>query len=777
MLPDEDKTREQLISELAVLRQRVTELEALESERKRTVEELENIFNLSPDMVGVFTAEGELIKVNPAWETILGYKTEELLEMGWTTLVHPDDVEGTNKEVEKQLKGSSVVNFVNRYKCKDGSYKTLEWQATFATEGIVHATARDITERKQAEEELKVKAQLLDAATDAILVNDFEGNIVYVNEAAYRSLGYSKDELMGKNIHAILTPEYAPLIEQRLENLVKRGEVTFESARLRKDESEIPLEIHARIIESGDRTLVFTIARDITERKQAEKELRESEVKYRGLVTNVKLGVFRSTQGRAGKFLEANPAMVEITGYSRKELLQMNVSDLYAHPEKREATLEEIATRRGKATRELHLRKKDGTEIVVSDTKVAVRDDAGKIIYFDGIIEDITERKQAEKALRESGQFSSNLLTNASNPIIVVNPDTSIRYVNPALEKLTGCSAAEVVGRKAPFPWWTEETLRQASGDSEEFIRSKSERREMSFQRKNGERFWVELTSRPITHNGEVEYYLISWVDITERKQAEEREKQLQEELNLASRLASIGELAAGVAHEINNPLTGILGFTELLLRKSADGQARQNLERIHNETLRVAAIVENLLTFARQHKPVKQYSNINDILQKSLELRAYELQTGDIAIVTDLAPSLPEIMVDFYQIQEVFLNIILNAEQAMIEAHDRGKLSIKTQEIKGYIRISFTDDGPGIPAKQLGKVFNPFFTTRGETGGTGLGLSVSHGIVAEHGGKIYAKSKPGKGAIFFVELPVTTEKIDEGTVVEKQPAAGKNMC
>jgi signal transduction histidine kinase len=265
--------------------------------------------------------------------------------------------------------------------------------------------------------------------------------------------------------------------------------------------------------------------------------------------------------------------------------------------------------------------------------------------------------------------------------------------------------------------------------------------------------------------------YSESQQEVEERKRAQEEEKRLQQELYLSSRLASVGELAAGVAHEINNPLTGIVGFSQRLLRKSTDEEASQDLEImlrdlgiIHNEAQRAAKVVENLLTFARRHQPKKQYSDVNEILQSALELRAYELRTSNIEVVTDLAPSLPQIMVDFHQIQEVFLNIILNAEQVMTEARGGGRLTIKTEEEKkGYTRTTFTDNGPGIPAEHLVKIFDPFFTTRGEGGGTGLGLSACHGIVTEHGGRIYAKSKPGKGATFFVELPISTEMIAKG--------------
>ena len=253
---------------------------------------------------------------------------------------------------------------------------------------------------------------------------------------------------------------------------------------------------------------------------------------------------------------------------------------------------------------------------------------------------------------------------------------------------------------------------------------------------------------------------LQNWMDkLVKLKEAEEKEKQLQQELNRSRRLASVGELVAGVAHEINNPLTGIIGFSERLLEKSTDEEISRDLRSINSEARRMAKVVGNLLTFARQRELKKQYADVNDILQKTLALRAYELKTSNIEVVTNLAPSLPKIMVDSHRIQEVFLNIILNAEQVMTEAHSGGKLSIKTRQIKDRIRVSFADDGPGIPDEHLDKLFDPFFTTRWEKGGTSLGLSACHSIVTEHGGRIYVESEPGKGATFIVEFPLTAKE------------------
>jgi signal transduction histidine kinase len=281
---------------------------------------------------------------------------------------------------------------------------------------------------------------------------------------------------------------------------------------------------------------------------------------------------------------------------------------------------------------------------------------------------------------------------------------------------------------------------------------------EMIIIKKDGTEVPIELTSAYTQYEGERAN--VAFIrDITERKQAEDRERQLQEELALSSRLASIGELAAGVAHELNNPLTAVIGYSERLLRNNYDRNTISSLEKINSEALRVSKVIDNLITFARRREPKREYSDINTIVRTALELRAYELKTSNIEVEVELAEDLPEVIADFHQIEQVFLNIILNAEQAMTETQNGGKLIIRTKRLKNSIRISFTDNGPGIPEENIDKIFDPFFTTRGNKDGTGLGLSICHGIVQEHDGKICARSKPGKGTTFNIEIPLKTRK------------------
>jgi len=235
-------------------------------------------------------------------------------------------------------------------------------------------------------------------------------------------------------------------------------------------------------------------------------------------------------------------------------------------------------------------------------------------------------------------------------------------------------------------------------------------------------------------------------------------EKLLQQQLIQSEKLSAIGELISGIAHELNNPLTGVMGYSQLLqMRGDLDERARDSLVKINNLATRCQKIVQNLLSFARKQKPERTLTSVNEILERTVELRSYELQVNNIAILLELDPQLPRTIADKHQLQQVFLNVITNAEQAMLETKGRGKLGIRTRSdtAGGRVVIEIADDGPGIPEQHLTRIFDPFFTTKEVGKGTGLGLSLAYGIIKEHAGNIYARSKLGEGSTFVIELPV----------------------
>ena len=243
-----------------------------------------------------------------------------------------------------------------------------------------------------------------------------------------------------------------------------------------------------------------------------------------------------------------------------------------------------------------------------------------------------------------------------------------------------------------------------------------------------------------------------------ERKQAEERERRLQLQLNLSSRLASLGLMVEGIAHEINNPLSSVIGFAQMLMYEDLPENIKNDVKMINDNAQRIADIMNNLLTFARQQNLQRTYININDIIRATLQMQAHSLESNNITVILQLDPALPSTMADATLLQQAFLNLIINAETEMKQAYGKGNLLIKTTLISDSIQISFTDDGPGITEANLTHLFDPFFSTRGVGHGTGLGLSVCYGIINEHNGQIYVQSQPGKGAVFTVELPVVAE-------------------
>jgi len=382
--------------------------------------------------------------------------------------------------------------------------------------------------------------------------------------------------------------------------------------------------------------------------------------------------------------------------------------------------------------------------------------------------QELRERKQAEEALRKMEQEKTAILDSMSEIVIFQDMEYRLIWANKVAGESVDLSPEQLVGRHC-YEIWNKRS-EPCVGCPVAKAREAGKPQEAEMTTPDGRVWFVQ--GYPIQDaNGRVVGVVEVTLEITERKRAEEKEKELQQELYESGRLAAIGELAAGVAHEINNPLTAILGFSQRVLRKSHNKSLARDLDRISGEALRAARIVQNLLTFARRREPEKEDCDANDILQRALELRAYELKTSNIKVVADLTPRLPKVRADSHQIQEVFLNVVLNAEQAMVEAHQGGTLAIKTCKNKGYVQIVFSDDGPGIAKENLHRIFLPFFSTRADKGGTGLGLSICHGIVTEHGGKIRAKSRLGEGTTFVVELPVATGKTKKGKAAEKKSA------
>jgi PAS domain S-box-containing protein len=358
-------------------------------------------------------------------------------------------------------------------------------------------------------------------------------------------------------------------------------------------------------------------------------------------------------------------------------------------------------------------------------------------------------RKKTEEMLRQSEERFRMVFEYAPDAYYLNDLEGNFVDGNKATEKLSGYKKEELIGKSfLNLNMLRPQDIQKAAGLLIKNANGQSTGPdEFSLIRKDGSQVMVEISTFPVKIHGQALVLAIAH-DITERKQ-------LEEQLLITDRLVSVGELASGIAHELNNPLTGIIGLSQLLAEKDLPEDTKEDFQLIYGEAQRAANVVRGLLTFAGKHPPARQLININDVISKILELRAYEQKVSNIETVTNLAPDLPQVPADYFQLQQVFLNIVTNAEYFMLKAHNKGTLIITTEMVGDIVRISFTDDGPGIPEKDLGHVFDPFFTTKEVGEGTGLGLSISHGIVAAHGGRIYAESEQGKGATFVVGLPI----------------------
>jgi two-component system NtrC family sensor kinase len=450
------------------------------------------------------------------------------------------------------------------------------------------------------------------------------------------------------------------------------------------------------------------------------------------------------------KVVMGNQAARKMAGF-RSEGNGIGINPLdFVVPEDR-AQVFEIATKDFqqdlRRTHEVRIITRDGGKGWISISAARITHD-GRLAALISFI-DITERKRMEKALRQSEENYRALFDSSVIGTFVLDAETmKVVMANEAAAKMFGLVSTQqaIETKLLDFVPPEDKDSVLTLIVKELFEQDMRRTHELQLLTKDGRRVWVSMTGARIIHGGRLAG-LICFADITEQKRQNER-------LMMTDRLASIGELAAGAAHELNNPLSSIIGFSELLMEKDTPDYIRKDLAMIRSEAQRAANVTNNLLTFARKHRPLKQPTQINEVIEDALKLRAYAHKSNCILVERYLAPDLPEIPADHFQMQQVFLNIIINAEYFMTQANKKGKLTITTKRQDNSVIISFADDGPGIPAENLRRIFDPFFTTKDAGRGTGLGLSICHGIVTEHGGQIYATTQPGEGATILIELP-----------------------
>jgi len=602
-------------------------------------------------------------------------------------------------------------------------------------------------------------AEIFDSISDLMLLHDEHQRVLRVNRSLAEKLLKEPGELLGSLVRDLFslsarTPACPFCLDLRGQEFreefrdAKAGTVyLISSSRLRGVPEESQQIVH--------------VLKDVTASRRAERL-------YRELFDNIQEGAYFSAPD--GHLIEVNDAFVRMLGYnSREELLNVKAHDLYVDPAHRAMTTRALNQFGRLRNHELALLRRDRSIIYVLENSFVVRDDTGQVVEYRGVLLDITEIKHVQSQLLREHDFNTQILNHTQSLIAVVDTAGLVSYANKRCCEVAAAGDGDLVGSRL-------ETIvlpshRSVLRSALECVLEGKAVNNLELPLARGREvigsFSVNLSPMR-SPNGEVNSMVVVMTDITDVAM-------LQAKLMHAEKMVAVGQLVSGVAHEVNNPLTAILGFADLLLENpELSDEVKDDLQVIVQESHRTREIVQNLLSFARQTRPEKQPVDVNQVLRRTISLRSYDLGSHGIELREVFDPRLPEVIGDAHQLQQVFLNILNNACDAVRESKRRGKIVITTAQSNGSIEVRFKDNGTGITNPD--RIFDPFYTTKEVGKGTGLGLSICYGIVREHSGEVICFNNHGSpGATFTIRLPHAALEGSDPKAKVKVAAAGRH--
>src|SRR5947207_15034207 len=584
--------------------------------------------------------------------------------------------------------------------------------------------------------------ELFDAILDFVVAHDVSANVLRVNRSLADFIGVQPQQLIGINMGALLAVGGKP-VSSSCPFCRSSAGLADEYVHPALDRTYLvsTSEVHAA---SSEGLQTIHVLKDITDRREAER-------RYRELFDNIQEGLFFCSP--EGRFVEVNDALVRMLGYdSRTELLQRDPREhVFRDVEAHRALFAELERQGALHNREEVLKQKDGSSVHVLINAFAVRDGHGKVTQYRGLMLDVSGLKAFEAELQRERDFSGKILSNTQSLILVSDAAGLISYANRRWQVL-GYEQQAIVGRPLESLVGESRRGRLAESDATAASGKQVDTLDLQILTADGHAGQFSVNLSPMRdEQGQVSSIVVVMSDVTDAAS-------LQSKLMHAEKMAAVGQLVSGVAHEVNNPLTAILGFADLLMENSElPESARKDLRVILQEAQRTKQIVQNLLSFARQMPPQRKPVQLNPILKRTIQLRSYDLQSRGVSVTERLQDHLPFVIGDSHQLQQVFLNILNNAYDAVREAVPAARIEISTSCTANFVEVSFRDNGSGI--SQPDRIFDPFFTTKQVGEGTGLGLSICYGIVKEHGGEILCSNNTGdRGATFVVRLPIVTE-------------------
>jgi PAS domain S-box-containing protein len=584
--------------------------------------------------------------------------------------------------------------------------------------------------------------ELIDSFDDVAFAMSLDGKLRTVNRRMTELLGIAYTEVVGHKLDEFFEEPKREDADRGLARFLERrrwsGQVRV---RPRSGDRVLYFDCVLNAIVKGDEVVgISALARDVTEEREKERRFTE-------LFETLQEGVYFSTP--EGKLLDGNAALVQLLRYDGKdELLSADPKALNSDPNQSAILGRSADDRGGIRTREIMLCRKDGTLATFLDTSRAVWDASGRIVRYQGTLVDVSERREMEKALRRQEEFQRYLLESFPDLILVIDLNERYSFVSSRVRDLLGRKPEDLLGKKLgddqDHPPELLALYRELVTGKKMFGAS-----EFPFRHRDGTWRTMRASASPLFDaESRLTGVIVSVRDITV-------EKKLEQQIIQSERLAAMGQMIGGFAHELNNPLTSILGMAELLQDGEVGESAKKQLVLLQQQARRAAEIVQNLMYFSRPPAPGKSAIDLSDLVQRTLHLHAYSLRKSNITVDFLGTSGTPPVSGDAHQLMQVFLNLILNSEQAIREVRDRGTLRIRLEKGEKTVSVVFQDDGPGIPAEILPNIFDPFYTTKRPGRGTGLGLSICKAILREHSGNVEAASGPGGGAIFTVTLPI----------------------
>ena len=590
--------------------------------------------------------------------------------------------------------------------------------------------------------------ELIDAMDDPACAVSLDGTLRTVNKRITEITGLPYSELIGQKIYDLLEEPVQQDVERGLGQFLDKKRWAG-TVRIRLKNSSRPLYFESVLngIVKGDEVVGASIlGRDVTEQ-------REKEMRFTELFETLQEGVYFSTP--EGHLLDANPALVSMLGYMEKrDLLAVEPAALNLDPGQ-PVLGRALDDRGGVRTREVKLRRKDGSAAVFLDSSRAVWDTSGNIVRYQGTLVDITERRKMERQLAQQEEFRGRLLESFPDLILVVNLEERYTFVSSRARDLLGVEPQDMLGKKISE---LEDHSPELAALYHDIVSGRQVFASAEYGARHRDGTWrtmraagsrlVEAETKAETET-KTSGVIISVRDITV-------ERKLEQQVVQSERLAAMGAMIGGVAHELNNPLTAIMGVSELLQDVETNETSRKQLAMLQQQARRAAEIVQNLTYFSRPPAPGKSRINLVEVVERTLNLHAYSLRKNNITVDFLKEPGVPYALGDPHQLMQVFLNMIVNAEQAIRETRDKGTLRIRLGRGDNSVWVSFHDDGPGIPKETLASIFDPFYTTKRPGRGTGLGVSICKSVMKEHNGSVEAANSPDGGAVFTVTLPIS---------------------